>query len=66
MDPTAILLSKKVCYHDHMKKCTEPNFKKLTKRTTLSTGMLLQCLIMKSFKSLTQKIKDAINAKHKE
>ena len=49
-----------------MKKCTEPDFTKLPKRTTLSTGMILQCIIVNSFKWLIKKVRNIIISQSKE
>ena len=28
-----------------MRKCTEPDFKRISKRTTLATGLIIQCIL---------------------
>jgi len=39
------------------RKCTEPNFNNISKRTTLSTGIILECLATKFFKKLRLKFR---------
>ena len=47
-----------------MKKCTEPDLTKLSKRTTLSTGMIIQCIIIKFIKKILKKLSNKTTTMH--
>ena len=39
-----------------MRKCIEPDFSRITKRTTLSTGFVIQCVVIQTIKRLKNAI----------